>query len=159
MKSITRSVFCVLVLAVAAGCASTNIVGREEYTGGKIPRPAHIWVYDFAATPAEVPTESALSGEYSEHPTPQTPEQIATGRQLGDTIATQLVQEIRDMGLPAERASRLHKAADQRPGDQGCPPLDRRGQRGQARRHRVRRRGIPIDDGGRRLPDDGSGSA
>ena len=105
MKSITRYLFCVLALAVAAGCASTNVVGREEYRGGKIPRPAHIWVYDFAATPAEVPTESALSGEYSAHPTPQTPEQIATGRQLGETIATQLVQEIRDMGLPAERAS------------------------------------------------------
>jgi len=105
MKSITRYVFCVLALTMAAGCASTDIVGREEYRGGKIPRPAHIWVYDFAATPAEVPTESALSGEYSEHPTPQTPEQIATGRQLGETIATQLVQEIRDMGLPAERAS------------------------------------------------------
>jgi hypothetical protein len=109
MKSITRYVFCVLALTVAAGCASTDIVGREEYRGGKIPRPAHIWVYDFAATPAEVPTESALSGEYSEHPTPQTPEQIATGRQLGETIATQLVQEIRDMGLPAERASDFTK--------------------------------------------------
>jgi hypothetical protein len=109
MKSITRYVFCVLALAVAAGCASTNIVGREEYRGGKLPRPAHIWVYDFAATPAEVPTESALSGEYSEHPTPQTPEQIATGRQLGDTIATQLVEEIRDMGLPAVRASDFTK--------------------------------------------------
>ena len=105
MKSVTRYVFCVLALAVAAGCASTKVVGREEYRGGKIPRPAHIWVYDFAATPAEVPTESALSGEYSEHTTPQTPEQVATGHQLGNTIATQLVQEISDMGLPAERAS------------------------------------------------------
>lgn len=109
MKSITRSVFCGLALVVAAGCASTDVVGREEYRGGKIPRPAHIWVYDFAATPAEVPIESALSGEYSAHPTAQTPEQIATGRQLSDTIATQLVQEIRDMGLPAERASNFTK--------------------------------------------------
>ena len=109
MKSITRSVFCVLALAVAAGCASTNVVGREEYRGEKIPRPAHIWVYDFAATPAEVPKESALSGEYSAHPTAQTPEQIATGRQLGVTIATQLVEEIRDMGLPAVRASDFTK--------------------------------------------------
>ena len=71
MKSITRSVFCVLTLAVAAGCASTNIVGREEYTGGKIPRPAHIWVYDFAATPAEVPTESALSASIPNTPRPK----------------------------------------------------------------------------------------
>ena len=42
MTSITRYVFCVLALAVAAGCASTKVVGREEYRE-KIPRPAHIW--------------------------------------------------------------------------------------------------------------------
>ena len=72
MKSITRYVFCVLALAVAAGCASTKVIGREEYRGEKIPRPAHILVYDFAATTAEVPADSALAGKYEEHPTPQT---------------------------------------------------------------------------------------
>ena len=83
MKSLTRYVFCVLALAVAAGCASTKVVDREEYRGEKIPRPGHIWVYDFAATPADVPTESALSGEITAHPTPQTPEQIATRTPIG----------------------------------------------------------------------------
>jgi hypothetical protein len=105
MKSITRYVFCVLALAVATGCASTNVVGREEYRGGKIPRPSHIWVYDFAATPADVPAESALAGQHAAHPTPQTAEQIETGRKVGEAIATQLAEEIRGMGLPAERAS------------------------------------------------------
>ena len=62
-------------------------------------------MYDFASTPAEVPAGSALAGQPVEHPTPQTPEQIATGRKLGAAIATQLVEEIRGMGLPAEQAS------------------------------------------------------
>jgi hypothetical protein len=72
---------------------------------GKIPRPHHIWVYDFAATPAEVPADSALAGKHAEHPTPQTAEQIATGRKVGEAIATQLVEQILDMGMLAKRAS------------------------------------------------------
>lgn len=105
MKSHSRIVWCLFALVVIGGCASTNVTGRQEYRGGKIPRPGHIWVYDFAATPAEIPADSALAGKPVEHPTPQTPEQIATGRQVGALIATQLVEEIRGMGLPAQRAS------------------------------------------------------
>jgi hypothetical protein len=62
-------------------------------------------VYDFAATPAEVPAASALAGQPIEHATPQTPEQIELGRKLGAQIAAQLVEEIREMALPAKRAS------------------------------------------------------
>jgi Domain of unknown function (DUF4410) len=105
MKSHSRIVSCLFALVVIGGCASTKVTERQEYQGGKIPRPAHIWVYDFAATPAEVPANSALAGQPVEHPTPQTPEQIATGRQVGAAIATQLVEEIRGMGLPAQRGS------------------------------------------------------
>ncbi len=96
---------CVLAVTVAAGCASTKVSDRQEYTGGKVPRPHHIWVYDFAATPAEVPAGSTLAGQHVEHATPQTTEQIEAGRQAGAVIATQLVEEIQGMGLPAKRAS------------------------------------------------------
>jgi len=105
MKFHSRIVLCLFALVVAAGCASTEVTSRQEYQGGKIPRPAHIWVYDFAATPTEVPPESALAGKPIEHPTPQTAEQIAMGRQVGAQIAAQLAEEIRGMGLPAEQAS------------------------------------------------------
>jgi hypothetical protein len=105
MQFLTRIGFCVLALAVAAGCASTKVSDRHEYMGGKIPRPHHIWVYDFAATPAEVPAESALAGQHSAHATPQTAEEIALGRKVGAEIATALVEEIFNMGLLAKRAS------------------------------------------------------
>ena len=105
MQFFTRIGFCVLALAVAAGCASTEVSDRHEYKGGKIPRPHHIWVYDFSATPADVPADSALAGQHAEHATPQTAEQIATGRKMGELIATQLVEEIFNMGLLARRAS------------------------------------------------------
>ena len=105
MKPHRGIVSCLFALAVVAGCASTEMTERQEYRGGRIPRPGHIWVYDFAATPTEVPADSALAGKPVEHPTAQTPEEIETGRQLGALIATQLVEEIRGMGMPAMRAS------------------------------------------------------
>jgi hypothetical protein len=105
MQTLTRIGFCALVLAVVAGCASTEVTDRQEYTGGKMPRPHHIWVYDFAATPAEVPAGSVLAGKHDEHATPQTAEQIAAGRQAGAEIAMQLVEEIFNMGLLAKKAS------------------------------------------------------
>ena len=105
MQFLTRIGFCVLALAVAAGCASTKTTDRQRLVTEKLPRPGHIWVYDFAATPAEIPAGSALAGKHAEHPTPQTAEQIAVGRKVGEAIATQLVEQIFDMGLLARKAS------------------------------------------------------
>ena len=105
MKPYSHIVSCLFALAVIAGCASTEVSNRKVLVDEKLPRPGHIWVYDFAATSTDVPAESALAGKHDEHPTPQTAEQIAVGRQVGAEIAKNLVEEIRDMGLPAARAS------------------------------------------------------
>ena len=105
MSSLTRIAFCIVSLVVAAGCASTEVIDRQRLVTEKLPRPGHIWVYDFAASPSEVPAGSALASQPMQHATPQTPEQIELGRKLGAQIATQLVEEIRDLALPAKRAS------------------------------------------------------
>ena len=105
MKSYSRIVTCLFALVVIAGCASTEATNRQILVTEKLPRPAHIWVYDFAATPADVPADSALAGQPADSPTSQTAEQIATGRQVGALIAASLVEEIRGMGLPAAQAS------------------------------------------------------
>jgi hypothetical protein len=104
MKSRSKIVLCLLGLVVVAGCASTQVSNRQEIVFGPIPRPAHIWVYDFAATPADVPAYSALAGQPSASSTLQTPEQIATGRKLGAQVAAELVTQINAMGMPAEQA-------------------------------------------------------
>jgi hypothetical protein len=104
MKTRNHIVLYLFAMLVIAGCASTKISSRDERVIEKLPRPAHIWVHDFAATPADVPGNSALTGKHSEHGTPQTAEQIATGRQLGAEIAAQLVEQIRGMGISAEHA-------------------------------------------------------
>ncbi|UCF91613.1 MAG: DUF4410 domain-containing protein [Desulfobacterales bacterium] len=104
MKSPNRIVPCLFALFVIAACASTKVTDREIVVTEKIPRPDHILVYDFVATPADVPADSPLAGQHFEQSAPQTAEQIEAGRKLGAEIAQELVEQIRVMGMPAERA-------------------------------------------------------
>ena len=94
-----------LALVVLAGCASTKVTSQERLVTEKLPRPGHILVYDFSATPADVPADSTLATQASAPATPPTEEQAALARQWGVAIAAQLVEEIRKMGLPAVQAS------------------------------------------------------
>ena len=68
MKSHRKIVLCLITLLVVAGCASTEVTSRQELVTGPLPRPGNILVYDFAATSADVPSYSALAGEYSDIP-------------------------------------------------------------------------------------------
>jgi hypothetical protein len=110
MKMRRHIVLILVALLALAGCAKTKLSDRQEYAGGKLPRPENILVYDFAATATDLSDDSALAGRISEHDTPQTAEQIETGRKVGAEIAAHLVAEIRAMGMPAERASDASKA-------------------------------------------------
>lgn len=103
MESSSRIVFCLSVLLVVAGCASTKVTSRNPIVTEQLPRPAHIWVYNFVATPEDMPADSALAGRNDLGQTPQTVEQIETGREVGAEIAAELVVQIRGMGLPAEQ--------------------------------------------------------
>jgi len=106
MKSFMRIVVCVVALVVAVGCAKTKITKHESKIGTeKIARPDRIYVYPFAATPADIPTWSVSAGRYAESTTPQTPEQIEMGRNLGVLVAKALVTEIQKMGLPGLRGA------------------------------------------------------
>src|SRR6516165_10771671 len=98
--------FALFLLAgfLLAGCASTKVENREILVKDKLPMPAHIWVYNFAASPEDIPPDSDLAGHFSEPSTNQTPEMADLGRQLGYEIASKLVEDIRQMGLPGELA-------------------------------------------------------
>jgi hypothetical protein len=101
LRAISALLFsCVVVV----GCASTNVTDQTPMSKEAVARPDRIWVYDFAATPGDIPADSALSGKVAAASTPPTAEQVATARQLGALIATDLVENIRAMGLPATRA-------------------------------------------------------
>jgi len=96
------TVICFL-LAIGAGCASTQVSDRETLATGKLPRPDHILVYDFGVAPEDVPDASALTGRVDAQP--MTGEELAQGRELGAEVARALVAEIQAMGLPAEHAA------------------------------------------------------
>lgn len=99
MKSRSRVVLSLFALVSLAGCASVKVLDTENLVTGKIPRPNHILVYNFAATPADAPE---LANHYAADDTPQTAEQIQVGRQLGAQIASEVAAAIRAMGLPAD---------------------------------------------------------
>src|SRR5271165_6779993 len=104
-RGLNKFVASLIVVAIMAGCASTTISDRQQVANGYLPRPGQIWVYPFAATPADVPPESALAGQSSAGASAPTDQQIAEARQLGAAIAGQLVQQINNMGMSAAVAS------------------------------------------------------
>ena len=96
---------CFVLTLLLAGCASTEVSNRERLVYEKLPRPDQILVYDFASSSANVPADSAFASPDSAPVAPPTDEEAALGRELGATIATELVNDIREMGLPAVQVS------------------------------------------------------
>ena len=93
---------CLFGLLATTGIATAGSTDRKELVTGPIPRPGNILVYDFAATAADLPADSALASQPDLDTTPQTDEQIAEGRKLGAEIASNLVAQIQEMGMPAQ---------------------------------------------------------
>src|SRR5688572_16354208 len=104
MKPLSRAAAWLFAFVVVAGCASTEITERQRYEGAPLARPDRIIVHDFTANPAEVPPESTFAAEMAGAPVP-TSEQLEVGRELGAQVASELVTELRALGLPAVRAA------------------------------------------------------
>jgi hypothetical protein len=113
MPSKQKPLFNLSLLAASmvlfASCASTKMSDRQQLVTGPLPRPTTIWVYDFAATPADVPGSSDFANPNYRPPLPQTSEEIEAGRKVGSLVASALVDEIRGMGLPAEQGFKQTK--------------------------------------------------
>jgi hypothetical protein len=112
-----RLAFCgVLALIVAVtGCAATKVKPVGVYSGqGALPKPDRILVYDFAVSPDEVSLNSGplarLRALISDRD--QTEAELEVGREVATALAEELVERIRALGLPAERASGAQSHAD-----------------------------------------------
>ena len=113
MKALMRMALCMLALAVAGGCASTEVTKRESMIGKeKLPRPERIYVYPFVATPADLPAWSVAAGRYAEPSQLPSPEEEEVGRMIGDLVAKELAEEIREMGLAAYKTAPTRKLAE-----------------------------------------------
>ena len=101
----TTVAIALLVATIASGCATANMTQATAPSTQKYARPAHIVVYNFAATPAEISADPDLGVPYAGTEGAQDPKETEMGDQLGAAVAQQLVEEIRAMGLPAARAA------------------------------------------------------
>jgi len=104
-KSIFNLCLAGLASGWLAGNAAADITNRVILVTGPLPQPGQIWVYDFAATPADLPAGSTLAGQPDLDTTPQTEDQIAKGKKLGADIAAELVADIQKLGMPAAQAT------------------------------------------------------
>ncbi len=102
--------FALLALVFVGACTSTQ--SQVETGGQMLPRPAVVVVHTFAVAPSEVAVSEGLSSEVEQiverqNATPRSAQEMQVGHQVADAIAQNLVTEIRDLGLPAERGSGL----------------------------------------------------
>ena len=105
MRFCSTLIASILGLALLGGCASSKVTQRQSNAAQeRMPRPGRIIVYDIRATPGDVPATAAITGSYSQRPSPQSAQEIRVGRQLGSRVAAILVRNILAMGMPAERA-------------------------------------------------------
>ncbi len=102
---------CLLILVPLGVNAGTKVTDEDEIVTGTIPKPDKIWVYDFGATPGDVPPESVLAPAAGTQQPAQTKDQIAAGRRLGAEIASELVKQITAMGMDADLATSATKPA------------------------------------------------
>jgi hypothetical protein len=93
-----------IALCVLAACASTQVTQQTPMVTGSLPRPNQIWVYDFIATPQDMPSNSSITGQVGAPSTPATPGEQASARDYGHLIAQELVNDIQAMGMPATLA-------------------------------------------------------
>ncbi len=108
MKKLTilkAGIVAVVIFALAA-CAPTQVQVTEQ-SGKLLPRPDRIFVYDFFVSPDEVTLDRGVGSKVRElvDKTPRTAEEKKVGHAVANALAANLVKEIQDMGLPAERAA------------------------------------------------------
>ena len=94
-------------IGLFSGYTSGKMNVNRPYTGGALPRPSKILVYDFTSDLRDIPEESSVRARLSS--AGATPKHANVSRELGTKIATDLAARIQEMGINAMRASTLTK--------------------------------------------------
>jgi hypothetical protein len=84
-----RLLVCVTVLAF--GCGTSDVTAVRPYDGGRLPRPRSIVVYDFETAGADI----TLAGKERSR--------ADAGRSVAHRLSLEVVEELEDLGIPAER--------------------------------------------------------
>ena len=114
MKRYATPLLAALSILLAA-CATTKVAQQPaEASTEDLQRPARVVVGDFVGDRAELPADSAIATYLEQRPTPPTQQEIDMGRTLGERVEQQLVTELNNAGIQAQRAA---SAGEIRPGD------------------------------------------
>jgi hypothetical protein len=104
-----------LVAGVAAlavgGCTTVKV--QKQYTGSALPIPDRILVHDFSYSPSQIKLDRGISPriEKAMKGTSRSYAELKAGEAVCDVVAEKLVQEIRDMGLPAQRGAVIRSSS------------------------------------------------
>ena len=100
-------VLALLVMVMAAGCASTVVKPQYESATSRFQRPSEIYVYNFAVTREQVKENQGLFqgavNEFKGETTFEHEGEIA--EEVRAVAADELVERIQNLGLPAKRVS------------------------------------------------------
>ena len=94
-----------LLLVALSSCTNVNTEADRQIAEQRSPRPAMIVVHDFAVSPEEVEAGPPLSSARLVDDSARTAAEKAVGDAFADEFAAALTDEIRKLGLPAERAA------------------------------------------------------
>jgi hypothetical protein len=99
-----KRILLVALALVGSACATTKV--EPEYAAiQRAPRPELILVHNFATTPDEVRLDHSLTAmTWKLEGLSASAEQQAVAKQVADKLADRLVEKIRALGIPAERA-------------------------------------------------------
>ena len=94
-----------LTVVTLWGCTSVDSAADRQIAEQRLPRPAAIVVHDFAVAPEEVDPGQPLAGARLVQDTARTEREKGVGHAFADEFSVALVEEIRKLGLPAQRAA------------------------------------------------------
>ena len=93
---------CLFTALLVVSCAGTDVSNQQSNVETDvIAKPERVFVYDFASTATDIPADSAIAELVQKRTTPQTPEEIEFGRQLGSLVAVHLIEELNNNGISA----------------------------------------------------------
>jgi hypothetical protein len=93
-----------LTVLMLGGCTSVDSAADRQIAEQRLPRPAAIVVHDFAVAPDEVDPGRPLAGARLVQDTARTEREKAVGHAFAHEFTTALIEEIRNLGLPAQGA-------------------------------------------------------
>jgi hypothetical protein len=105
-RRVGLSTLAVLALATLAGCNKPRTQTTETYFGGRLPRPERIMVEGFAITPNDVQLDQGVAAriERTASDVPLSAQEMQVARNAQSDLADAMVAQLRQYGLPAERA-------------------------------------------------------